>query len=191
MKILVTLPQNHKPKDLESFFEAAKSLKKAGHNVFEISSKISAKGQKDIEKSFSQTDKLIKDADILLTEVTAMDGKVGYEIARAIDEKKVVIALESDKSKELNPIIHGNNTRQLVFKKYNSKNAATILEQALREAEDKLDSKFILIIPPEMDRYLNWASKSKRTHKAQLVRSAVEQMMKKDREYKEYNEETV
>ena len=40
-----------------------------------------------------------------------------------------------------------------------------------------------------MDRYLNWASKTKRTHKAQVVRSAVEQMIKKDKEYREYNEE--
>jgi hypothetical protein len=56
----------------------------------------------------------------------------------------------------------------------------------MKEASSRLDSKFILIISPEMDRYLNWASKVKRTHKAQVVRAALEVMIKKDKEYKDY-----
>src|SRR5690606_13939220 len=184
MKILVTLPQSQSSKDLKNFSEGVKFLKKIGHNVIEVNS--DSKSQKDLSKTFNQIDKYIKDSDILLTEVTNADSKVGYEIARALDEKKVVIALEDEKSKNTLSVVHGNNTKQLVHRRYNEKNIVEVVEDALKEAEGKLDSKFILIISPEMDRYLNWASKTKRTHKAQIVRSAVEQMMKKDKDYREY-----
>lgn len=187
MKILVASPLNHDSKELEIFNEGVKFLRKIGHNVSETTN--GSKNSKDIEKNFNRNDKLIKETDILVAEVSNADSKVGYEIARAIDEKKVVIAFENEKSKDTLSIIHGNNTKQLIVKSYNKNNINQVIEESLKDAEGKLDSKFILIISPEMDRYLNWASKTKRTHKAQIVRSAVEQMIKKDKEYREYNEE--
>lgn len=187
MKILIAIPTNQSSKDFDIFNDGIKLLKKIGHNISDTSS--ISKNEKELEKNFSKTDKLIKETDILIAEVSQADSKVGYEIARALDEKKVVIAFESDKSKQTLPIIHGNNTKQLIVKKYSKNNIERVIEESLKEAEGRLDSKFILIISPEMDRYLNWASKAKRTHKAQIVRAAVEQMMKKDKEYREYNEE--
>lgn len=187
MKILVAVPANQSSKDFEIFNEGIKLLKKIGHNINDTA--ISASKAKDLEKSFSRNDKLIKETDILVAEISNADSKIGYEIARALDEKKVVVAFENEKAKETFPVIHGNNTKQLILKKYTKANIESVVEEALKEAEGRLDSKFILIISPEMDRYLNWASKTKRTHKAQIVRAAVEQMIKKDKDYREYNEE--
>jgi len=53
---------------------------------------------------------------------------------------------------------------------------------------NKIDSKFILIISPEIERYLQWASKTKRMHKAQIVRLALEASIKKDKEYMNFNQ---
>lgn len=185
MKILATVPESANEKNTKIFLEAVKILKKQGHNVIEIKT-LSSKKPSDLSKSFLQTDKFIKDTDILIADVSNADAKVGYEIARALDEKKVVIAFEDDKSKNQFLVIHGNQSKQIVSAKYNTKNIEEVTTSAIKEASGKLDSKFILIISPEMDRYLNWASKVKRTHKAQVVRSALDALMKKDKEYKDY-----
>jgi hypothetical protein len=186
MKIVVSVPQDQNDKNSKSFFEGIKALKKQGHNIIETKVDLKNKKAADISKSFTQIDKYIKDTDILLADITEADTKVGFEIARAIDEKKVVVVLENDKSKVSTLVIHGNQNRQVVTAKYNAKNIDSVIQDAVKEASSRLDSKFILIISPEMDRYLNWASKVKRTHKAQVVRAALEALMKKDKEYKEY-----
>lgn len=94
--------------------------------------------------------------------------------------------MEDEKNSNKYAVVHGNNSKQLIQYTYNAKNIIETINEATKEAISKLDSKFILIISPEMDRYLNWASKVKRTHKAQLVRSALEALIKKDKEYKDY-----
>lgn len=169
MKIFVSIASNKtKTNDLK---EGVDALKRIGHNV-NISDRFSDKN-----------DKLIKDCDLLIAEISELNYKQGFEIARALDEKKVVIALEeegSNNSKDL------PKNKSLIVKRYSSKDLVPVIEKAIKEAESKLDSKFILIISPEIDRYLEWAAQAKRMHKAQIVRNAVEQQMKKDKDYKEY-----
>ncbi len=185
MKIVVSLPIDE-PEKLGSFLEGVSHLKKLGHNVYETYDTNKKNAVNDIIKNFNKTDKAIKDSDILIAEITNADSKVGYEIARALDEKKVVIAFEDEKSKNIYPNIHGNKSRTLIRKKYTSNDIIDVINKALKEAASKLDSKFILIISPEIDRYLEWSAQTKRMHKAQIVRNAVEQQMKKDKEYKTY-----
>jgi deoxyribodipyrimidine photolyase len=190
MKIVVSIPFQ-RVEDAESFLEAVEHLRKLGHNVFETHDHTITKktnpSKEYLTKHFDKVDKAVKDADILLAEVTDADSKVGYEIARALDEKKVVIALEhEDSTDKLHPSIHGNKSNSFIHKRYAHHNVVDVVTKAVKEAAGKLDSKFILIISPEIDRYLEWAGQTKRMHKAQIVRNAVEQMMKKDREYKTY-----
>jgi hypothetical protein len=183
MKVLAIHSPSTSEKNLKVFTEGIKELKRQGHNVNEI--RIDSKS---LTKTFSALDKNIKDTDILIVEVTDADANIGYQIARALEEKKVVITMEDEKNTNKYAVVHGNGSKQLIQYTYNQKNIIETINEATKEAISKLDSKFILIISPEMDRYLNWASKVKRTHKAQLVRSALEALIKKDKEYKDYIE---
>lgn len=189
MKIVISLPYEANETKLKPFIEGVSHLKRLGHNVNDVSDSTGKKSMsKDaLAKLMSKLDKSIKETDILIAEVSYADSKVGYEIARALDEKKVVIMLEDEKSNStLSPFIQANGSRTLIHKKYNSKNIIDVVDKSLKEAASKLDSKFILIISPEIDRYLEWGSQTKRMHKAQIVREALELMMKKDKEYKTY-----
>lgn len=181
MKVLAIHSPTTSDRNLKVFVEGIKELKRQGHNVNEV--RIDSKS---LTKTFSALDKNIKDTDILIVEVTNADANIGYQIARALEEKKVVITLEDEKNDTKYAVVHGNSSKQMIQYTYNSKNIIETINEATKEAISRLDSKFILIISPEMDRYLNWASKVKRTHKAQLVRSALEALIKKDREYKDY-----
>jgi hypothetical protein len=46
--------------------------------------------------------------------------------------------------------------------------------------------KFIFIISPEIDKYLEWVSNERRMHKSQIVREAIENQANKDKEYQEF-----
>jgi nucleoside 2-deoxyribosyltransferase len=186
MKIYVSLPLDFEEEDMKAFVDGVNHLKKLGHNVVDTTGH-NAKSKENAEKLFSHSDKSLKDTDIVIAEVSKSDSKVGYEIAKAFNEKKFVIALENEEATEqVNPIVHGNKSKNLMHTKYHKKNITTVIENTVKEAAKRLDSKFILIISPEIDRYLDWSSTTKRMHKAQIVRNALEQMMKKDKDYKNY-----
>jgi hypothetical protein len=183
MKILFSLPLELDEKQQAFVKEASKHLKKSGHNISDTKLDIKNQG-----KSFSKHDKSLKDCDALIADISFIDSKVGYEIARAVDERKVIIIMSNDNISEhiTLPVLY-TNSKQIVIQEYSDNTVVNDIDKAISIAQSKMDSKFILIISAEMDRYLNWASKEKRIHKAQIVRTALEEMIKKDREYSKYN----
>jgi hypothetical protein len=177
MKIHVSLPLDFKESQFNAFIDGVNYLKKQGHNVTVDSS---LKSSKKVEKS-------IRDTDILLVETTGTDLKVGYDISKALNEKKIVIALENEGSRgNTFNYVSDLDAKNLIVKKYNNKNIEESLDKAMDNAKKLMDTKFILIISPEIDRYLDWASQTKRMHKAQLVRNSIESAMKKDKDYRNF-----
>lgn len=186
MKIYISLPLDFEEKDMKAFMDGISHLKRLGHNIVDTTGH-NALNATNAERLLAHSDKSLKDTDIVIAEVSKSDSKVGYEIAKAFNEKKFVIALENHESTDkVNPIVHGNKSKNLMHSKYNRENITAVIEESVKEAAKRLDSKFILIISPEIDRYLDWSSTTKRMHKAQIVRNALEQMMKKDKDYKSY-----
>ncbi len=57
------------------------------------------------------------------------------------------------------------------------------LEKITRKLRE--DPKFILIISPEIDEYLEWVSQKRKMHKAQFVRESIKAKMLKDQEYQQ------
>ncbi len=189
MKILTVYNQDYEEKQNQAFNRAVEYLKKQGHNLKLDLDLRKGSGNKaeDLDKFQSKLDKAIKDTDIIFTEISNADAKVGFDIAKAISEKKIVVALQKeDKKERMFSSIHGSNERNLIIMKYTESNILDVVNQALEDAKSKLDTKFILIISPEIDRYLDWAAQTKRMHKAQIVRNAIENTLKRDKEYKTY-----
>lgn len=190
MRILVVTNQDPKASMNKAFSDAIDHLKKQGHNLkvdFDLVKDNERKTPNFDEKYQGKVEKSIRETDIVIAEISNADMKIGFDIAKSLSEKKIVITLQNSK-KNLNNIssIHGNTNRNLIVKEYNEKNLLNTVDTAIEEAKSKLDTKFILIISPEIDRYLDWAAGTKRMHKAQIVRNAVESTIKKDREYKNF-----
>lgn len=66
----------------------------------------------------------------------------------------------------------------------------TNLFEQVREYEIKLEEerrksqiKFIMIITSEIDKYLRWASDHYQMHKSEIVREALQNAIKKDKNY--------
>lgn len=176
MKIFITKPENTNEKQLATFLHGVDHLRKQGHNIVL---------DKDMygPNYFKKAERTLKDTDIVIVEVTNADVKVGYEIARALNEKKIVIGMYDENKKSA---LAEYKSKSLLQFSYNKNNVSEVIDTAITKAKGKLDTKFILIISSEIDRYLEWASQEKRMHKAQIVRDAVESVINKDKDYKKY-----
>lgn len=145
-----------------------------------------------VDKIYTEATKRIRSSDVVIAEASYyLSPGLGFELGFALHEKKPVLVLVSKKSAVvMSEVIEGNPSRYFSYKKYETKNdLADIIENFLVKAKDKLDTKFILIISPEIDRYLEWSSDFKRIHKAEAVREAIEEKMEKDEDYKRYLKE--
>jgi hypothetical protein len=147
----------------------------------------------DLQQTHKNLIRRIREADIVVAEVTNPSNSIGYEIATAQAEKKpILVIFNSNKTERLANFFQGNDSKLFQVSPYkNADEAVAAIKQFVNAARDMIDTKFILIISPEIDRYLEWTAEERRMHKAQVVRNAIEDMMAKDKDYKQYTKGTV
>lgn len=185
-----TITKNDELRDL--YTSIIDALKKEGHKVFEYGSseldpaKLINRSENEIAKAYNDLSKFLKQADIFIADISESSVGIGYEIAQALSLKKPALVLKH-KDAKFEPLatLEGNKSKLLQYEQYEKTEIAKIINTFVKESKSKLDTKFILIISPEIDRYLEWAAEHRRMHKAQIVRQAVEDMMRKDKDYKE------
>lgn len=173
MKILIHFHSDLKKEESEALQTVSKLLKKEGHNVTEFKSK-------------GDRSKSAKESEILITDITNSALDSGIEISRSLSENKVLILLQKEKTGLKSEFSKISKEKNVIVKNYKAGTIDKDLQIVIKEASKKVDSKFILIISPEIERYLSWSAKNKRIHKAQLVRNALENMLSKDKDYQNY-----
>jgi hypothetical protein len=180
--------------DLKKMYKLIKDyLAKEGHKVFEYGSdqidpsELAERSDNEISQTFKDLDKYLRNADILIADISLSSVGIGYEISQAIMMKKPVLVLKYQKS-NFEPLatIEGNKSAYLRYKVYNESSIEYVLKNFLIEAKDKVNTKFILIIPAEIDRYLEWNVREKGVSKAEVTRLAVEKIMENDEAYARY-----
>ncbi|MBU0975874.1 MAG: nucleoside 2-deoxyribosyltransferase [Patescibacteria group bacterium] len=159
-------------------------------NVDTRKGKLFHETEEQVLQAYTRNTKSIKHSDVIVAEVSVSDSGVGYEIAYALNQRKPVLALYHEEAETPTaPPIQAGGQKLLTFAKYNEKNIKEVIDSFFREVRNKLDTKFILIISPEIDRYLEWAGDYKRMHKAQIVRNSVEKEIESDKDYQKFLEE--
>lgn len=142
----------------------------------------------DLEATHKKNQKIIKNCDFMIADLTQFSTGIGYMIANAISLKKPVLSLFNKKEGKLIPQAIKSSAMHSKLLKYVEYREESELDQVItnyvKDIKQRLDTKFILIISPDIDRYLEWASGSKRMHKAQIVRTAMEELISRDKEYK-------
>jgi len=147
--------------------------------------------QVDFEGAYKKNIASIKNSDILVAEVTNLSSGIGFLISTALNLKKPVLALYFGPShKQLSTTLKGSASNKLMFfREYDTDTYKDVITKFLQKVKSITDTKFILIISPDIDKYLEWASDYKRMHKAQLVREAVEAYMENDKDWAEFQAE--
>jgi nucleoside 2-deoxyribosyltransferase len=147
-------------------------------------------------KAFIENHNKILSADIVVAECSYHSNGLGFELAYALEHSVPVIALynikeDTENQFHINHIITsiaGNTSRFILPREYTSKTLSDVLKGALESAAELTDSKFNLIIPFKINRFLDWAAKKKGKTKSEVTREAIELLMKNNSEYKEYFE---
>ncbi|HEC63938.1 MAG TPA: hypothetical protein ENI23_01445 [bacterium] len=130
-----------------------------------------------LNKNGNKVAKTLSESELMVAECSYQSTKVGHEIAKAQSNRKPILAIEF-KDKNINV-----EENAFDVKEYSKETILKTLRNFLKKSKTKIDTKFILIISPEIDRYLQWVSDNRRMRKAQVVRKAVETVMEKDEEY--------
>ncbi len=189
MKIFLIVSQDggtskNDPKIIASFLESQ------GNKVsISMITDESTTGQEDPVKSYQKNLNLIKKCDFIVAESTYATSGLGFLLSAAVNEKKPVLALNNETVNKLpsSQLMGFAAKNKLVsVRNYQKNNLEKVFVTFFGEVRKILDTKFILIISPEIDGYLQWASENRRMHKAQVVRRAVEKVMNDDKEYKKF-----
>lgn len=188
MKIFFIVSQDGSKDEVEPTKIAA-TLEAQGNKVTIATISEKETGKEDPDKTFQKNINNLKKADFVVVESTKANAGVGFLISAAVAEKKPVLALfDQTKTNSAATSLLGfaAKNKLLAVRGYNKTNLETVFSEFVNEIRKVLDTKFILIISPEIDAYLQWASDNRRMHKAQVVRRAVEQVMNDDKEYKKF-----
>jgi 2'-deoxynucleoside 5'-phosphate N-hydrolase len=191
MKVYFSASITDEPVISQRYASIIEHLKSLRHEVLQYSTlspqELMQKSDTEIQAAHKRLSQYLRQADIYVAEITKASVGVGYEIAQALADKKPVLVLIHDSEPyKSRATLMGNPSKLIKYTKYNDENLKSILESFVEEARGKIDTKFILIISPEIDKYLEWAAAERRQHKAQIVRNSIEEAMTKDKDYKDF-----
>lgn len=182
------------PKQKNNSEEIINIISNLGHKIDTvIIDETEIKNSFNFEKNYQKNINAVKKCDFVVAEVSNMSSGMFFLIASALNEKKPVIALSSNKgdvTSNKNLVNYSVKNKLFSFKEYDTKTLESEISKYINEVKKIIDTKFILIISPQIDQYLEWASINRRMHKAQVVRRAVEVVMNEDKEYKKFFNQT-
>jgi hypothetical protein len=169
-------------------------FRKEGHKVLEYGSDLELSNLinqdlnlDELRNQYKELDSFLKNSDVYVADVSEPSVSIGYEISQAVLLRKPVLVLKHQDS-SFHPLstIKGNKASHLKYKEYNDRTLDMILKNFLSDAKDKIDTKFILIFPSVIDRYLEWNARERGIAKAEVTRESIEKVMASDKKYQEY-----
>lgn len=107
-----------------------------------------------IEKIYASATTRIRNADVVIAEASYfLSPGLGFELGYALHEKKPVLVLINKKSDVvMSEVIEGNPSRYFTLNRYSTEeDLRRMVKEFLKAAKQKLDTKFILIISPEIE----------------------------------------
>lgn len=143
-------------------------------------------GRQQKAKYYNRLRTNIRNSDGLIVEISDASTELGFLVSEALAQRKPVLALLSKSSDtQTDDFLTPNRSKFLKTERYCTDNLEEILDDFIEFAAKRVDTKFILIITPEIDAYLRWKAKEEGMRKAEVVRTAVEQHMKSDKKFQQ------
>jgi len=123
----------------------------------------------------------IKQAELVVAEVSYPSTGIGYEISLALQEGTPVIALHvGDRFPYL---LESTRVDRLQVVEYGLDELKDILKYAIEEAKSQLDVRFNFFVSPKIVTYLDWITKKRKMPRAVYLRRLIEQDMEKNKEF--------
>lgn len=130
---------------------------------------------------FKRMVNLIKQADIVVLEVSTHSLSMGYILHKALEMNKPVIALYQPGKSPF--FIQGIEDEKLQVIEYTDNNLEDTLRDAIDYAQGKADVRFNFFISPSIGNYLDWVSKVKKIPRSVYLRGLIEKDMEKNNDW--------
>lgn len=190
MKIYFSAPiSNIVPSDKDHYILIAETLKSLGHNVLfdHLLNKDKEFLQKQTAKESLENQRLMtkrkNQADLVVIEASTPSFGIGQEIAYSLQNNKQVIILYLEGHKP--HILKDEGQDLLLMYQYTPESLLQTITKAINEAREKVDVRFNFYISPEIGRYLDWISQSKKLPRSVFLRGLVERHMRSDKDYRD------
>jgi hypothetical protein len=174
MKIYFTASGRGKKLYDNNYKKIAEVIEKQGHKnldrmILDINPKEFYLGcQRDRQNLYKNTINKIKDADIVILEVSVPSLSIGYVLDKSLAEGKPVIAIYVE---GLNPYFaEGIQDERLQVLPYRVDELEKLLAYAIDEAKQQLETRFTMILPPDINSYLNEATDNRSEYIRRLIR---------------------
>ncbi len=184
MKIHFTAALRGKKEDYKKIIKKIKNLGYeivTEHILERKIEEVEKESPKEAKEYSKKMQRWIKQADIVVSEVSKSDVSVGYEITIALNLGKPVVLLHREEQEP--HALKGLNINRLIVFSYNDRTMDEVIETALREAEEQMDVRFNFFISPQIAAYLDWISKEKRVPRAVFLRRLIKEHMRNNDEY--------
>lgn len=130
---------------------------------------------------YEQAMRKIRDADVIILEVTKHSLSMGFVMHSALDLGKPVIALYKKGNKPF--FAAGIEDDRLQVLEYEQGSLQKILEDAIAFAKDRSDIRFNFFISPTIASYLDWIAKDRRIPRSVYLRRLIDRDMKDNKDY--------
>lgn len=188
MKIYFTAAILQKNELGKNYKEIVDTLNKLGHTVIEdttttpLETAINKSDEQRVEY-YKKVLSWIANCDLVVVESSFPSTlHIGHEISLALEKGKPIAALYL-KGKEPSFFL-GFSTEKLMWLEYDHSSLEDVLKYALETAQEKMDVRFNFFVSPEIQQYLDWVAKYKRTPRAVYLRELLERDMKENKDWK-------
>lgn len=122
-------------------------------------------------KFYNENVQKIKQADITVFECSVPSLSIGFMIKKSLEFNKPTIVLYLDH--HIPHFLIGSEEEKLIIKSYSDKNLDEILDESLKEAKQRIDTRFNFFINPDLLNYLNEAAKKASVTKSTFIRNLI------------------
>lgn len=112
----------------------------------------------------------IRQADIIVTETTCLGLGVGFETAVALQTGKPVIVLYKPTGDNTPFVLRGSEIERLQLLEYNDDTLRETLKVALELASEQVETRFTMILPADINSYLNEVADNRSGYIRRLIR---------------------
>lgn len=149
--------------------------------------KLMKRTESEIMQQYRRISTNIRKSNAFIALITEQSAEIGKEISEAVQEKIPTLILFSDKIKNLQ--LPKNKNNLIRYKVASERTIHAIIEEFLEEISKNISPRFTLVIPSNIDKYINWLAKENGVSKASLLRDAVNDIKEKSGKYQDYLKE--
>jgi len=126
-------------------------------------------------------------SDIVVLDATIRSSEIGFELAYALEKEKPVLFLAQESQEKINKLFSETEESPLLTAKgYNKENLKNIVTDYFSNNGSIRKVRFNLVMDKKQDNYIEWASFTKNKSKTEVIKNAIEHLMKSDDHYKKY-----